>query len=115
MDQYAEVLASKIPGAVLVDDGGAIGELLGRGLPVVLAPSRWIRAADPLPHSWDVTSDSIAAFIAGALGAEHLVLIKPSSVRAAVDPYFSSALPVDLPCTIIGCDRLDDLGACLRR
>ena len=38
----------------------------------VLAPSAWLRAADPLPHSWDVTSDSIAAWIAGQAGALRL-------------------------------------------
>ena len=43
----------------------------------VLAPSRWMRAADVLPHDWDATSDSVAAFVAGALDAERLVLIKP--------------------------------------
>jgi 5-(aminomethyl)-3-furanmethanol phosphate kinase len=115
MDQYAEVLASRIPQAVLLDDAGRIRELLGRGLPIVLAPSRWMRAADALPHSWDVTSDSIAAFVAGALGADRLVLIKPADVHHAVDPYFASALPAGMPYVLIGWDRLDDLDAWLRR
>ena len=43
----------------------------------VLAPYRWMRAADVLPHTWDATSDSVAAFVAGALDAERLVLVKP--------------------------------------
>jgi 5-(aminomethyl)-3-furanmethanol phosphate kinase len=110
MDQYAEVLASQIPGAVLVEDAGPIGELLGSGLAIILAPSRWMRAADALPHGWEVTSDSIAAFIAGALGAERLVLIKPFSAQDTVDPYFASALPAGMPYTLLGWDRLDDLG-----
>ncbi len=32
--------------------------------------------ATALPHSWDVTSDSIAAHVAGRLGAAELVLLK---------------------------------------
>lgn len=43
--------------------------------PVVFMPYRLMRERDPLPHSWDVTSDTIAAYIAGVLGAE-LVLLK---------------------------------------
>jgi 5-(aminomethyl)-3-furanmethanol phosphate kinase len=110
MDQYAHVLAGLIPGAVLVEETGMIGEMLGRGQPVVLAPSRWMRSADVLPHSWDVTSDSIAAFIAGALGARRLILVKPTSnAPDVVDAYFSSTVPAGMPVSVIGCDRLDDL------
>ena len=39
---------------------------LSAGHVPVLAPSRWLREADPLPHAWTVTSDSIAAWVAGA-------------------------------------------------
>ncbi len=44
----------------------------------VLAPYQWLRDVDPLPHSWDVTSDSISAWVAGQVGAARLVLVKPS-------------------------------------
>ncbi|MGQ9545377.1 MAG: amino acid kinase family protein [Candidatus Bathycorpusculaceae bacterium] len=47
----------------------------GRGLLPILLPSRHIFREDPLEHSWNVTSDSVAAYITGALGAEKLVLI----------------------------------------
>ena len=40
----------------------------------VLLPYCVLRIHDPLPHTWDVTSDTIAAWIAGILGAELLVL-----------------------------------------
>ena len=61
----------------------------------VLAPHTWMRAADPLPHSWDITSDSIAAFIAGALDASELILLKPveGPVDALVDRGFASTCP----------------------
>jgi 5-(aminomethyl)-3-furanmethanol phosphate kinase len=116
MDQYAHVLASRIPGAVLVEEPGCIRQALGPAGAVVLAPSRWMRSADVLPHSWDVTSDSIAAFVAGALDARRLILIKPDSAASEpVDRYFSTALPAGLPYSIIGCDRIEELSQELTR
>jgi aspartokinase-like uncharacterized kinase len=52
--------------------------------------SRW---GEVLPHSWDVTSDSIAAWVARAIGARELVLVKSTSPGDAdfVDPYFARA------------------------
>jgi hypothetical protein len=77
----------------------------------VLAPYRWLRDADPLPHSWDVTSDSIAAWVAGALGARRLVLVKPpgASGDGAVDAYFARVLPAHIAAEIISADRIGDL------
>jgi aspartokinase-like uncharacterized kinase len=43
--------------------------------PCVFLPYRSLREQDPLPHSWQVTSDTIAAWVASRLGAE-LVLLK---------------------------------------
>jgi aspartokinase-like uncharacterized kinase len=42
--------------------------------PAVLLPYRCLRDHDPLPHSWDVTSDTIAAWVAGTLGLDLLLL-----------------------------------------
>lgn len=116
MDQYAHVLASRIPDAVLVEEPGCIREALGRPGAVVLAPSRWMRSADVLPRTWDVTSDSIAAFLAGALDARRLILIKPDSAPSnSVDPYFSMALPAGMPYSILGWDRIEELSQELTR
>jgi aspartokinase-like uncharacterized kinase len=109
MDQYAHVLAGRIPGALLVEGPGAISEALSTGRVAVLAPSRWMRSADVLPHTWKVTSDSIAAFVAGALDATRLVLVKPTEVGNPVDSYFASALPTGMACVIIGYDRIEQL------
>ena len=110
MDQYAHVLAERISGAALVDEAGAVYATLSPGRVSVLAPWRWLRSADVLPHSWEVTSDSIAAFVAGALDAERLILIKPGTgIGETVDPYFKNALPHGLPWSVIGYDQLDEL------
>ena len=110
MDQYAYVLAERIAGAVMLDEPGAALERLRAPGVVVLAPSRWMRAADVLPHRWEVTSDSIAAFIAGALDAERLILVKPGrSGDDAVDPYFALARPAGLPVRLVGSDEPDEL------
>jgi aspartokinase-like uncharacterized kinase len=110
MDQYAYVLVDRISGAVLVEGPGAILEALNRRGVAVLAPSRWMRSADVLPHSWEVTSDSIAAFVAGAVDAARLVLIKPVADPAdPVDPYFATALPSGMSYSVVGCDQLGEL------
>jgi aspartokinase-like uncharacterized kinase len=69
----------------------------------ILAPSTWLRRSDPLPHSWDVTSDSIAAWVAGEVGAERLVLAKAAKadLSALVDPHFARALPEGIEALIV--------------
>jgi 5-(aminomethyl)-3-furanmethanol phosphate kinase len=109
MDQYAHVLAGRIGGAVLVEEPGAVTEAVAPGRAVVLAPSRWMRSADVLPHTWEVTSDSIAAFVAGALDAARLILIKPTTTGEMLDAYFTTALPQGMPYTVIGYDRIEQL------
>lgn len=103
MDQYAMVLASRIRNAELVHRRGDIARARARARIPVLAPHRWLREADPLPHSWDVTSDSIAAWIAAKVGARQLLLIKASArdEHSVVDRYFERARPAALKCSII--------------
>ena len=111
MDQYAHVLAERIP-ALLVEEPGAIAAAVGPAGVVVLAPYRWMRAADALPHSWDVTSDSVAAFVAGALDAGRLVLIKPvdqAPGQRLTDPCFDSVRPAGLRCEIVGWRRVGEV------
>jgi aspartokinase-like uncharacterized kinase len=116
MDQYAHLLADRLRDGVVAIDAEEIASALRAGRVPVLAPSRWLRAADPLPHSWDVTSDSIAAWIAGVLGARQLVLVKPPGVADscdAVDPYFLRALPGKVASAIVAADTPDAIQAAL--
>ncbi|PYO42142.1 MAG: hypothetical protein DMD33_10760 [Gemmatimonadetes bacterium] len=116
MDQYAHALAARIPNAVLVDAPEAITAAVKAGRLPVVAPYRWLRGADPLPHSWDVTSDSITAWIAGALRARRIVLIKPADRdrKKLVDAYFVRALPAGLEHLIVTADDLGQLEVALR-
>jgi aspartokinase-like uncharacterized kinase len=108
MDQYAILLASRIRNAELVHRRGDIARAHVRGRIPVLAPYRWLREADPLPHSWDVTSDSIAAWIATEVEAQRLILIKPAGHdhHTVVDRYFERARPPGLRCSILTPDML---------
>lgn len=115
MDQYAHLLVSRLRSAGLASDAAGIAAELDRGRLPVLAPSRWLRDADPLPHSWDVTSDSIAAWVAGEVGARRLVLVKPPGAGdQAVDPYFHRALPPEMASShVMAADQIDALRRCL--
>jgi 5-(aminomethyl)-3-furanmethanol phosphate kinase len=117
MDQTAYVLTQFARGAVVVRRP----QDLRPGRLNVLAPSAWLLEADPLPHSWSVTSDSIAAWVARVLRARRLVLLKSvdgivdsgspdGGIRARVmrdqlgeivDEHFARALPADIPCWIV--------------
>jgi 5-(aminomethyl)-3-furanmethanol phosphate kinase len=48
---------------------------------VVFLPFRCTKHLDPLPHSWNVTSDTIAAWVAGRLGLELLILKSVDGIR----------------------------------
>jgi hypothetical protein len=116
MDQYAHVLAERIAGATLVEEPGAVRAAVGRAGIAVLAPYRWMRAADVLPHTWRASSDSVAAFVAGALDAERLVLIKPVEGppdTELVDACFGEVLPLGLPWAVIGWTRAAELSEML--
>jgi hypothetical protein len=115
MDQYAHLIASRLPGAVVVDRTDAIAAALHEGRLPVIAPSAWLRGVDSLPHTWDVTSDSIAAWIAGQVGAQSLVLVKPPHAHGddLVDAQFTRTLPAGIASSIVTADRIDDVRAAL--
>jgi aspartokinase-like uncharacterized kinase len=118
MDQYAHLVAARLPGGVLVAEPREIAAALSADLDgqvPVLTPYRWLREADPLPHAWTVTSDSIAAWVAGAVGARRLVLVKPPGTSGSklVDAYFPSALPAHVTPVIVPGDQVVALHSAL--
>ena len=75
MDQYGMFLSSITPGSRTTHTLDGTRRHTEAGLVPILLPSRLMLQADPLPHSWEVTSDSITAYIAGELSSEKLVLV----------------------------------------
>ncbi len=114
-DQLAHLVASRLAGAALAESLGGIEAAHRAGRVPVLAPYRWLREADPLPHSWAVTSDSVAAWVAGAVGARRLVLVKPAGARGdrLVDDQFAAALPDGVAWVAVPADAPAALGDAL--
>jgi 5-(aminomethyl)-3-furanmethanol phosphate kinase len=71
---------------------------------IVFLPYRSMRYYDPLPHSWDVTSDTIAAWVAGRLGLDLVVLKSVDGIRigGTLSLAISQPLETDVvdPCFI---------------
>jgi (4-(4-[2-(gamma-L-glutamylamino)ethyl]phenoxymethyl)furan-2-yl)methanamine synthase len=110
MDQYARVLADRIPAAEIVTDQPGMETVHARGGIPVLAPARWLMAADEVPHTWEVTSDSLAAYLATLLGLEELLLIKPvAGGIELLDPYFPRVTPAGLRWEIVPLDGIEGL------
>ncbi len=103
MDQYAHLLAGMRDELALTCSARDVDRILDSGRVPVIAPYRWLRGADPLPHSWDVTSDSISAWFASELGAGRLVLVKPPSADCddALDSYFRQALSPSVSAVVV--------------
>jgi aspartokinase-like uncharacterized kinase len=70
MEQFGWLLSELIPGAERCAD--LVRACAGRATVVLPAALR----LDALPASWEVTSDSIAAWVAARVGAGRLVLVK---------------------------------------
>ena len=75
MDQYGYLLANLVGNSCIIDKLENIKKVLDSGKLPILLSSYYFASSDPLPNSWDITSDSIAVHIAGQLGACRIVLI----------------------------------------
>jgi probable H4MPT-linked C1 transfer pathway protein len=106
MDQFAHLLVSRVDGSVVVASADQVESAFAAGRVPVLAPSKWLQAADPLPHTWDVTSDSIAAWAAIELRASRLILVKAPGARGSdlTDGYFRRMFATGLAHDIVAAD-----------
>jgi aspartokinase-like uncharacterized kinase len=83
MSQFGRALQSLRPGFELVASAEDIQAALAIGKTPIWSPERMALAAN-LPASWDITSDSLAAWLAGALRAERLILVKHAASAGSV-------------------------------
>lgn len=86
MDQYGLLLSQLIPDGVacdLLQNGKRLSE---SGKAAVFLPSKLLFCEDPFEPSWDVTSDSIAAYLATKLDAKKLILATDVDGIFADDP-----------------------------
>jgi aspartokinase-like uncharacterized kinase len=75
MDQFGLLLSQIIPNSCascLLNDAKQLSEI---GVVPIFLPSRLMFQADPLEPSWDVTSDSVATYVASRLSANKVILV----------------------------------------
>jgi len=80
MDQFALLLASMNDGLVTASSELEIAECGWQHRAMVWLPSQMILADQSIPQNWQVTSDSLSAWLANKLAAEQLILVKSKSL-----------------------------------
>src|SRR5258708_14322830 len=90
MEQYGCAIKSLHEALSLADALDSIRRGLADDQVPVWLPTPMALGASDIPPSWDVTSDSLAAWLAGKIGAERLVLVKQ------VEPAHGTAPAADL-------------------
>jgi hypothetical protein len=75
MDQYGLLLSHIIPDSSTSESLSKVKRLAGSERVPIFLPSRLLSKSDPFEPSWDVTSDSIAAYVAIKLRAAKAVFV----------------------------------------
>lgn len=83
MDQFGLLLANMNPELAVAKTEMEIDERIWQHRCIIWLPSQMVLADDSIPKSWDVTSDSIAAWLAEKVNAQQLVLVKSDKPAGA--------------------------------
>lgn len=86
MDQYGFLLSDLIAKSKVIDQFDQIQNALDLHLMPVFLPSNLMLKDDPLENSWEVTSDSIAVYLASRLRINKVVLVKDVDGIFTCDP-----------------------------
>ena len=76
MDQYAVLMTGLNPALVAAESELEIAERGWQHRAIVWMPSKMVCADETIPANWQVTSDSLAAWLASRLNAQQLILVK---------------------------------------
>ncbi|MCO5064488.1 MAG: dihydroneopterin aldolase [Rhizobiaceae bacterium] len=85
MEQFGHVLVERTARFHAARDMEEIATALGAGNIPVWFPTRMVLGEPAIPASWDITSDSLAAWLAGHLDAAALLLIKQTDDFTSAD------------------------------
>ena len=119
MAQTAHMLHALEPRLLLVSDEDAILRAQHAGQAVLWVPLSLLRDAPDILTSWEVTSDSLALWLARRLNAERLVVVKACEVKrphtlqeltdkGLVDARFAQwADEASFPIEVVECDDLE--------
>ena len=91
MDQYGLLLSDLTPNSCAVSSLEEAKKASDSGKLPVFLPSQFMLKEDPVENSWDVTSDSIAVYIAEKAGIGKVVLITDVNGIFTDDPKSDSA------------------------
>ena len=82
MDQFGELLAAMNPNLVVAKSELELAECGWQHKGVIWLPSYMALADNTIPKKWELTSDSLSAWLAQKLGAQHLLLVKSKTLDA---------------------------------
>jgi len=82
MEQYGVLMTGLNPELVTATSELEIAERGWQHRAIVWLPAQMVCADETIPANWDVTSDSLAAWLATKLNADHLLLVKTDRPQA---------------------------------
>ena len=80
MDIIAKLVDDKVDSSKLAYSLDEVDKISDDGLTPIFVVSEFLRSEDPFECSWDVTSDSIAAYIAHSLNANLLIVTNVNGI-----------------------------------
>ncbi|WP_394893345.1 dihydroneopterin aldolase [Mesorhizobium sp. AaZ16] len=125
MDQFGHVILDRDDRLVPARSLDELERALADGRVPIWLPSSLAIPAQDIPASWDITSDALAAWLAGKLGADALLLVKQTgafspaddvaslTARGVVDAGFAAMLPAEVDFHLAGPHDAATAGAML--
>lgn len=124
MEQYGLMLAGLQPRLRPAASRAAIRRVLAGGEVPIWLPTRMALGRPEIPESWDMTSDSLAAWLAAQLRADGLLLVKSVAIASGsavedlarlgvVDPLLAGFLRRGPECRCIDAGRHGEFRATL--